>query len=104
MVHAGLGVGLDRHGAGPDLLRSDPRVVDRRLTEHAGSLRGIGVELVAGDHPDAVVLPARPVVGVIMGMRVIIGVVMGVYDIGGLRFVQSCFVQVCILRHGATAR
>ncbi|GJE46202.1 hypothetical protein AEGHOMDF_5402 [Methylobacterium soli] len=59
VVHAGLGVGLDRHGAGPDLLRTHARVVDRRLAEHAGRLGGVRIELAARDHPNPVMLPAR---------------------------------------------
>ena len=57
MVRAGLGVGMDGHGAGPELLRAHPGEVDRCLAVHAGGLRGVGVELVAGDDPDAVKLP-----------------------------------------------
>ena len=54
---AGLGVGVDGHGAGPDLLRPDAGEVDRRGAIHARRLRGVGVELVAGDDPDAFRLP-----------------------------------------------
>ncbi|MDF9789794.1 hypothetical protein M2440_000495 [Methylorubrum extorquens] len=81
VVHAGLGVGLDRHGAGPDFLGADPCGVDRRLPEHAGRLRRVGIEPVAGDHPHAVVLPARGgafVVVMIVRLMVVRLMVMGV--------------------------
>jgi hypothetical protein len=71
MMHAGLGIGLDRDRAGPDLLRADAGMVDRGLPEHAGRLRRVGVELVAGDDPHAVMLPARLVI-MIMRMVVIV--------------------------------
>ena len=58
MVHAGLGVGLDRDRARPDLLRPDASMVDRRLPEHARRLGRVRIELVAVDHADAVMLPA----------------------------------------------
>ena len=57
MVRAGLGVGMDRDRAGPDLLRADAGMVDRRLAVHAGRLRGVGIERVARDDPHAVMLP-----------------------------------------------
>src|SRR5215469_3601868 len=53
----GLGVGVDLDRAGPDLLRPDPREIDRRGAVHARRLRRVGVELVARDHLDAVRLP-----------------------------------------------
>ncbi len=57
VVGAGLGVGLDAHGAGPQLLRADARVVDRGLAVHAGCLRGIAIERLARNDAHAVVLP-----------------------------------------------
>src|SRR3546814_19704193 len=51
------GVGMDGDRAGPEFLRADPGEVDGRLAVHARRLRGVGVELVAGDHAHAVVLP-----------------------------------------------
>ncbi len=62
-MRPGLRVGLDRDGAGPDLLRAHAGVVDGGLAVHAGRLGGVGVERVARDHPHAVVLPFRLVVG-----------------------------------------
>src|SRR3569832_788029 len=70
MVDAGLGVGGDRHGAGPDLLRADARLVDCGLAEHAGRLRGVRIELVAFDDAHAVVLPAWIVI-VVVGVAVV---------------------------------
>src|SRR5437879_473663 len=60
VVRAGLGVGVDMDRAGPDLLRPDPGEIDRRGAVHAGGLRRVGVELIAGDHLDAVGLPVDP--------------------------------------------
>ena len=57
VMRAGLGIGMDADRAGPDLLRADPGGVDRGGAVHAGGLRGIGIELVALDHPHAVVPP-----------------------------------------------
>ena len=57
MMRAGLGVGVDLDRAGPDLLRSDPGEIDRRGAVHAGGLRGVRVELVAGDDFDPVDFP-----------------------------------------------
>src|SRR5262249_61468801 len=62
VMRAGLGVGLNTHGAGPELLRTDARVVDGGLAIHARRLRRIAVERVAGDDAHAVVLPFRLVV------------------------------------------
>src|SRR5262249_22048917 len=59
VMRAGLGVGLNTDGAGPELLRTDARVVDGRLAIHARRLRRIAVERVAGDDAHAVVLPFR---------------------------------------------
>src|SRR6185312_5152956 len=59
MMRAGLGIRMDMDGAGPDLLRTDAGVVDRRLAVHPGRLRGVGVERIAGDDPHAVMLPFR---------------------------------------------
>jgi hypothetical protein len=70
MMHACLGVRLDRHGSGPDFLRTDAGVIDCGLPEHAGCLGRVGIELVSLDDADAVMLPAffvrvRMVMGVI---------------------------------------
>ena len=86
MVDAGLRVGLDRDRSGPDLLRTDARGVDRGLPVHAGGLGGVGVELVARDHPHAIVLPAvggrriaMIVVMVVMMMVVLVRMVVVVH-------------------------
>ena len=57
VVGAGLGVGVDGHRAGPELLRADAGEVDRRLAIHAGCLGRVGVELAGRDDAHAVVLP-----------------------------------------------
>ena len=71
VVSAGLGVGIDMHRPGPYLLRADASMIDRRGALHAGRLRGVGVELVAGDHLDPVDLPVngarRPAVVIVHG-------------------------------------
>ena len=69
MMRAGLGVGLDGHGAGPQFLRAGAGEVDRGLAVHAGRRGHVGIELVAGNDANAVVLPALRVV-VIMGVIV----------------------------------
>ena len=48
VMRAGLGIGMDVHGACPELLRADAGEVDRRLAVHAGRLRGIRVERSPG--------------------------------------------------------
>jgi hypothetical protein len=57
VMRAGLGVRMDRHGAGPDFLRAHARRVDGGGAVHAGRLRGVAVELIAADHLDAVFAP-----------------------------------------------
>src|SRR5271163_5064742 len=57
MMRAGLGVGVDRHRARPELLGAHAREIYRRLAVHAGRLRRVAVERIAGDHAHAVVLP-----------------------------------------------
>src|SRR3954470_19433643 len=57
MMRAGLRVRMDRHGAGPDFLRADPRCVDRGGAVHARRLRSIAIELVAPDDFHAVLAP-----------------------------------------------
>ena len=68
MVRAGLGVGMDRHRAGPDLLRADPGKVDRGAV-HAGGLRGVGVEPVARDHLTPCVSRGRLIQGSCLDRR-----------------------------------
>ena len=57
MMGAGLSVGVDRHGSRPDLFRARAGMVDRGRTVHAGGLRRIRIERVAGDDLDAVLTP-----------------------------------------------
>ena len=57
MMRAGLGVGLDRDGAGPDLLCA----ARAKLIAALRSIPGVGlvaVELLAGNHAHPVVFPA----------------------------------------------
>src|SRR6266436_3381149 len=67
MMRAGLGVGLDGHGAGPQFLRAGAGEIDRRLAVHAGGRGHVGIELVARDDADAIVFPA---LGVLVAMIV----------------------------------
>src|ERR1041385_177515 len=60
MMRAGFGIGVDMDRAGPDLLRADAGEIDRRRAIHPGGLGRVGVELIAGDHLDAVGLPVDP--------------------------------------------
>src|SRR5215831_5351433 len=62
-MRALLGIRPDRDRAGPDFLGADAGEIDRRLAIHAGRLQRVAVERVAGDHPDAVVLPFVIVIG-----------------------------------------
>jgi hypothetical protein len=62
VMRAGLGVGLDRDGAGPKLLRAGPGEVDGGLAVHAGRRGHVRIELVAWDDPHTVVFPAVVVV------------------------------------------
>ena len=57
VVCAGLGVGVDGDGAGPQFLGADAGEVDRRGAVHAGGLGGVGVEGGGGDDPHAIVFP-----------------------------------------------
>src|SRR5262249_49590258 len=59
----------DRHRASPEFLRADAGEIDRRLAVHARRRRHVGIELIAGNDADAVVLPALIVR---MGMAVIV--------------------------------
>ena len=65
MMRAGLGVGLDGDGARPQFLRTGAGEIDRGLAVHAGGRGHVGVELVAGNDADAIVLPARRVVAIV---------------------------------------
>src|SRR5262249_2858957 len=59
MMRSGLRVRLDRDRAGPELLGTCAREIDRGLAVHAGRLRRVRVERMARDHPHAIVLPFR---------------------------------------------
>src|ERR1051325_1993727 len=65
VVRPGLGVGMDVHGAGPDLLCAHSGEIDRRSAVHPGGLRRVGVELVARADLDTALLPID-VAGVVM--------------------------------------
>lgn len=69
VVRARLGVGMDVHRPGPDLLRPHAREVDRRGAVHARRRVRIRIERPARDHAHAFVLPAVAW----SGMRVCIG-------------------------------
>ena len=72
MMGAGLGVGMDRHRAGPKLFGSRPRPVDRRRAGHTGRLCRVGIEGVPWNDLDAVGFPvgdgARMRMGVLSQM------------------------------------
>jgi hypothetical protein len=69
VVHARLGVWLNSHCSGPDLLGTDTGVIDRGLPEHAWCLDRIGVKPVALEHPHPVMLPRHCVVMGMVGIR-----------------------------------
>ncbi len=79
MVRAGFGVGVNGHSAGPQLLRADAGEIDRRLAVHALGGRHVGIELVAGNHAHAIVLPAIRIMRmiVVMVMRMMVMAVVG---------------------------
>ncbi len=64
-MRAGLGIGVDRHRAGPDLFGTGAGMIDGGSAVHAGRLGGIVVERIAGDDLHAIVAPVyrRMVVG-----------------------------------------
>ncbi|CUX06387.1 hypothetical protein AGR1B_pTi0071 [Agrobacterium fabacearum S56] len=67
VVDPGLGVRLDCDGACPDFLCADAGMIDGCLPEHARRLGRVGIELVALDDTDPVVLPmVRVMVVVVM--------------------------------------
>src|SRR2546428_12738286 len=59
VVRAGLGLGVDDDGAGPEFLGAGARVGDGGGAVHARGLRGVDVELVGVDDAHAVVFPFR---------------------------------------------
>src|SRR5690606_4268175 len=58
MVCTGLGVGMNVHGACPDLLCADASEIDRGGAIHAWSARRVRIETVARNHLNAGMLPA----------------------------------------------
>jgi len=72
MMGAGLGVGVDRHGSGPDLFRAGASVIDRGCAIHARSLRRIWVEGIARDDFDTKFPPVDRFVTVIVPMFMIV--------------------------------
>src|SRR5690606_26310250 len=76
VVGTGLGVGVDGHGSGPQFLGAHACKVDGSLAVHAGGAGHVAVELVAGYHAHAVVLPGGVAGGVLAG-RVCVVVVAG---------------------------
>src|SRR5437868_8194834 len=68
---------MDR--AGPDLLRPDAGKVDRRGAVHAGGLRRVGVELIAGDHLDPMLLPIDPAMLVTVAHRLFLNCNLALY-------------------------
>ncbi len=57
VVWTGFGVGLDHYGAGPESGRAGSGIGDGGGARHAGSLRGVGIELARADDFDSVVFP-----------------------------------------------
>jgi hypothetical protein len=57
VVGSGLGVWFDRHGAGPDLLRTDTGEVNRRGPGDSRCLGGVGIEGVSRYDVDSVIAP-----------------------------------------------
>ena len=75
VMRAGLGVRPDRHRARPQFLCAHPREIDRGLAIHPGGGGHIGIELVAGNDADTVMLPALGMIVImpVTGMGVIVG-------------------------------
>lgn len=57
-MDAGFGIRFDGDGSSPYLLCADACMVDRRLPEHAWRLCSVGVELIALDDADTILLPS----------------------------------------------
>ena len=73
MMGAGLGMGVDGDRAGPQFLGADAGEIDRGLAVHTGGRRHVGIELIAGNDANAIMLPAF-----VVPVRMIVGVRMGV--------------------------
>ena len=65
VMRAGLGVRLDGDGARPEFLRPRAREIYRGLSIHPGRRGHIGIELIAWNDANAIVLPALAVLLVI---------------------------------------
>lgn len=65
-MRAGLGIGVDRHCSCPDLFGTGSCMVDRGRAVHAGGLRGIRIERIAGNDLDAVFAPIDGLMAVIV--------------------------------------
>ena len=72
MMRAGLGIGLHHHRSRPELLRADSGTRNGFGAGHTGSLRRVGVQLVAPNDTQTVVFP--------------IGFFVGAQILNGLRF------------------
>src|SRR4030095_1983365 len=57
MVRRGFGIGMNVHGAGPELIRPCHRPIDCRRPGHAGSLRRVEVEPIARNDFDTLIAP-----------------------------------------------
>ena len=57
VMRAGLGVGLNHYGAGPELAGAGAGVIDGGGAGHAGGLGRVGVEFAGTDDADAVCFP-----------------------------------------------
>jgi uncharacterized protein YjbJ (UPF0337 family) len=77
VMRAGFGIGPDGHGTRPQFLRPDAGEIDRGLAVHAGGRGHVGIELIAGNDPHAIVLPAFGVVMMVVIVRVRMAVVVG---------------------------
>jgi hypothetical protein len=59
MMRAGLGVRLHHYCSGPKFVRARAGVIDSCGARHAGSLRGIRIQLARAHYADAVLFPIR---------------------------------------------
>jgi hypothetical protein len=57
MMRPGFGIGMDRHGAGPEFGCAGARVGDRGSARHPGSLRGIEIKLRARNDLNSMLPP-----------------------------------------------
>ena len=57
MVRARFGIGLDGNRAGPEFLRPNAGEIDRSLAIHSRRGGNIGIELMARNDTDTIMLP-----------------------------------------------